>query len=365
MRGAGVATGRKAGESDGRNRLAGSHRVSPCHRREPGEQSVRPHLGDAALASAPHGVADHDLVSSYTVDKTVIDALLTAAVRWSEDSPVGFSYHWYEGDGRVDAGTATAVGQMLWHANWYHADGWVKATDQVEDVPEPVYVYEPLPGVPAPLVVLRLIDNYTYQTAGEPEEWRPTEPFGFVHALRGAAISRLPGYGDLPWTLGEADRDIYLRLGGSEPEVEPLPVDADDPDWVELNASLVGTGVPFEVMSPEERRKEAKIWSEPLLRGHWLARWPDSSRPAVVVTLHASDEAARAAFDHEVEIARQASTPRDSREILRRGQTVVMLATDHWNAAADDWLTQTRNVFADAEAMQLIPRRSPGANSGG
>jgi hypothetical protein len=170
-------------------------------------------------------VDDHEPVSSYTVNKAVIDALLTAAVRWSEDSPVGFSYHWHDGDGRVDAGTATAVGQLLWHANWYHADGWVKdaewARDQVEDVPEPVYEYEPLPGVPAPLVVLRLIDNYTYQTAGEPDEWRPTEPFGFVHALSRAAISRLPGYGDLPWTLGDEDRDIYLRPGGPEHEVEP------------------------------------------------------------------------------------------------------------------------------------------------
>ena len=202
-------------------------------------------------------------MSAYIVSKAVIDALVTAAVRWAEESPVGFKYYWHRGGRRVDAGTAAAVGQMLWHANWYRVDGWVndadRARDHVADVAdEPVYAYEPLPGVPAPLVVLRLIDNYVYQTAGEPEEWRRTEPFGFVDVLAGWAISRLPGYDTLPWTIGEQDRNIFLVHGGPEPDVEPLPVDTDDEEWVDLDALLNGSGVPFEAMSPKDRRTRAE-----------------------------------------------------------------------------------------------------------
>lgn len=144
---------------------------------------------------------------------------------------------------------------MLWHANWYHADGWVTDTDWAESdgvAAEPVYEYEPLPGVPDPLVVLRLIDNYVYQTAGEPEEWRPTEAFGFVHALRGVAIGRLLHDSDLPWTVGEDDRDIFLRYGGPDPE--PEQVDSDNPDGVELHTRLTATGIPFKATTPQERR---------------------------------------------------------------------------------------------------------------
>ena len=175
--------------------------------------------------AAVSAVDDHGPMSRYTVDKSVIDALVTAAVRWSEETPGGFSYHWHRGSRRVEATAATAVGQMLWHANWYAAGAWVEdaewAKDKVEDVPdEPAYEYDPLPGFPAPLVVLRLIDNYVYQTAGEPEEWRPSEPFGFVYALRNHAIGLLPGYKDLPWSIGPDGRDIFLRLGAPAPEVE-------------------------------------------------------------------------------------------------------------------------------------------------
>ena len=295
------------------------------------------------------------------MSKAVIDALVTAAVRWSDETPGGNSYHWHYGARRIDPGTATAIGQMLWHANWYMAEGAAKGL--VEGVPdEPVYEYQPLPGVPAPLVVLRLIEDYVYQTAAEPEEWWPTEAFGFVHALRGRAIQRLPGYKDLPGTIGEQDRDIYLRFGGPEPEAEPLPVDADDPEWVELNALLAGTGVPFEAMSPRERRRRADQANRPMLRGHWLARWPQAALPAVVVSLHATEQDARTGFDSNVERCRQLSGPRDAFEVLRRGCTVVVLAIDHWIPAADEWLDRVRAVFPDADARQDVPRRElPGS----
>jgi hypothetical protein len=158
-------------------------------------------------------------VSAYTVSKVVIDALMTAALRWSEETPGGLGYYWFGGGRRVESAAATPIGQMLWYTNWYHADGWFKDAEwfdsEVDEVPdEPVYEYDPLPGDPAPLVVLRLIDNYVYQTGGEPEDWRPTEAFGFVDMLRRVAIGKLPGYADLPWCFAEDDRDIFQRDAG-------------------------------------------------------------------------------------------------------------------------------------------------------
>lgn len=151
------------------------------------------------------------------VSKTTIDAMMTAAVRWAEETPGGVRYYWHHGSRSIDASSATAIGQMLWYANWYHAEGWFKEADwateeDLAEVPEePTYAYEPLPGEPDALVILGVIANYSYQTSGEPEGWRPSEPFGFIHALQNRAIARLPGFADLPWGLGNNDRDIFQR----------------------------------------------------------------------------------------------------------------------------------------------------------
>jgi hypothetical protein len=63
------------------------------------------------------GMDDHCHVR-YFVDKAVIDALVTAAVRWSEETPGDFSDHWHHGSRRVNTAAATTIGQMLWYANW-------------------------------------------------------------------------------------------------------------------------------------------------------------------------------------------------------------------------------------------------------
>lgn len=169
------------------------------------------------MAHAVRVLDDHHGVGAHMVSKTTIDAMMTAAVRWSEETPGGSRYYWHDGSRSIDASSATAIGQMLWSANWYRAGGWLKEADwateeDLAEIPEePTYEYEPLPGEPEALVVLRVIANYSYQTSGEPEEWRPSEPFGFIHALQSRAIGRLPGYADLPWGLGDNDRDIFQR----------------------------------------------------------------------------------------------------------------------------------------------------------
>jgi hypothetical protein len=295
-------------------------------------------------------VDDDDLVSSYTVSKAVIDALVTAAVKWAQDSAGGFRYHWQNGAVQVNGATATPIGQMLWHANWYHADGWVTDTDWAESdgvAAESVYEYVPLPGVPDPLLVLHLIDNYVYQTAGEPEEWRPTEAFGFVHALQGVAIGRLLHDSDLPWTLGEQDRDIFLRYGGPDPD--PEPVDSDNAHWMDLHTRLMATGIPFHAATPQELRgrKEA---DGSLLHGFWYAQGPDLGAATIQVRLHGTDQEAIDGFDLATKIAHQLLSPRRSTKVVRSGRTVLILVTDHSNSDLDEWLDRVRTIFPQADA---------------
>ncbi len=57
--------------------------------------------------------------------------------------------------------------------------------------------------------VLRALACYGYQTAGEPEEWRESEPYALVEYLTGAAVRRLPGSDDESWPI--EDRDVFLR----------------------------------------------------------------------------------------------------------------------------------------------------------
>ena len=139
-----------------------------------------------------------------------------------------------------------------------------------------------------------------------------------------------------------------------------MPADIEDPEWFQLDARLIDTGVPFEAMSLRERRMRAEQLDEPMLRGSWLARWPGSQLPAITIALCGTDREAAEGFDRAVWLARESSSPRDSREVLRRGRTILTLITDHWNPAADAWLTQVRGVFADADATQAVPRRLGG-----
>lgn len=284
-------------------------------------------------------------MSSYTVAKAVIDALVTAAVKWAEDVPGGFRYHWNHGAGQVNAATATQVGQMLWRANWKHAEGWALEAVRVESEqvpPKPVFKYEPLPGVPDPLIVLRLIENYVYQTADEPEQWRPTEAFGFVHALQSAAIGRLLRETELPWTLGENKRDVFLRYG--QPDPEPEPADYENPEWVSVNAKLSATGIPFKVDTPAERRNRAAD-DGTVPAGRWLTWPPDLGHALVMVGLYRREAEAEAAFATFTETAHFRLGPRFSVEVRRQGATVLVVHTDHWNPDLGVWLDRLRNEF--------------------
>jgi hypothetical protein len=71
---------------------------------------------------------------------------------------------------------ATDIGAMLWRYNYDVTEGWV-------DPPEvrwPGYQFERYPGEPNPVVVLKPIDFYGYQTADDPETYDVSLPA--IHA---------------------------------------------------------------------------------------------------------------------------------------------------------------------------------------
>ena len=118
---------------------------------------------------------------------------------------------------------------MLWRANWDAVESWVDREDRVMAEP-PDYVFEPLTGRPDPLLVLKQIAFYRYQTSGdEDQQWLLSEPAAFLDALTQSAIVRLPGEDDRPWIVEDGVRDLFVRFGGPDPDGAPVPPDADDP----------------------------------------------------------------------------------------------------------------------------------------
>lgn len=71
--------------------------------------------------------------------------------------------------------------------------------------------FDELTGVAEPLVVLKALACHRHQTAGDPEEWRESEPAALVGRLESEAIPRLPAWEDRPgWPIEDPD---VLRAG--------------------------------------------------------------------------------------------------------------------------------------------------------
>ncbi|BCJ71402.1 hypothetical protein CS0771_09460 [Catellatospora sp. IY07-71] len=152
-------------------------------------------------------------MSANFLPKTHIDALVTAALWWG-DPDRGFRYH-HGGPRHVTRENATRVGRMLWQANWDWTMGWVDPADYDDEDGDlrselEGYVFEELPGEPNPLLVLRALACYVYQTAtDEPDVWRTGEAATFVDYLQAQAVRRLPGIETMPWYVEQ--RDAFLR----------------------------------------------------------------------------------------------------------------------------------------------------------
>ena len=93
--------------------------------------------------------------------------------------------------------TASRVGAMLWGENMRSVDArYSEANDR--EVYE--YRHDDRRNLD-PVVVLKLIDCYEYQSCETGEEWDASEAHAYCEALRRAMIRRLPGYETAPWGL--------------------------------------------------------------------------------------------------------------------------------------------------------------------
>ncbi|MDF2145345.1 hypothetical protein [Knoellia sp. p5-6-4] len=125
--------------------------------------------------------------------KVHIDYLVTVALAWPR--PWGpFDFAGPEGVNLVvTPDTATAVGDLLWRANYeWAADG--------EDYPGYRFEASALPI--EPVRALRALSGYEGNVYVHAAEAR-LGALGFVDYLRSVAISRLPGWDDLPWIIGD------------------------------------------------------------------------------------------------------------------------------------------------------------------
>jgi hypothetical protein len=139
--------------------------------------------------------------------KVHIDALVTAALHWAQ--PEGFRYRrlMTMSMKTLTRANADQVGQMLWRANWEQTEEWADPADRI--LPEmPSYAFEERPGTPDPVVVLNTISCYRYQTAGDPEDFEPSEECGFLEWVTAAAVQQLPGMASAPWLI--EDRNVFL-----------------------------------------------------------------------------------------------------------------------------------------------------------
>ncbi len=122
-------------------------------------------------------------MSAYVLPKVHIDALLTAALQWgTQHNPGGFGYRRPRTTlmQYLTRDNADDVGRMLWEANWQATEGtdgrWLGDERDTADMPP--YTFEELPGDADPLVVLKAVSCYDYQTGGDPEQFEDSEAYG-------------------------------------------------------------------------------------------------------------------------------------------------------------------------------------------
>ncbi len=156
-------------------------------------------------------------MSAFIVDDIHIHALLEAGLadqrygplRWfAPEEPIGPEDHepgqpWgptaIESANRrrreLTSETASIVGMMLVAQNYASVNYRYAEKDE-----EPIYRYKPLAGYPNPVIVLKAIDCYEYQSCETPD-WEETEAHAFCQSLRKRMIHHLPGYDDAPWDI--------------------------------------------------------------------------------------------------------------------------------------------------------------------
>lgn len=157
-------------------------------------------------------------MSSWAVDKTHIDLLITAGLTFPGRSLPGGTLTWMHQDRRAELTRegADSIGGKLWaenHASVHYTypddadgpDGSLPGPTGFEGVHTLTYTFQRIPGVLDPVVVLKQIACYEYQSCDH-DNWLASEAAAITAALRSSAIRVLPGYDDAPWGLSDRMR---------------------------------------------------------------------------------------------------------------------------------------------------------------
>jgi hypothetical protein len=142
------------------------------------------------------------IMSAYVVGHDHIDALLTFA---TADDPQSFgpiSYRLEPTGNRVEITTlnATEIGRKLLTENERSVNHRYPGDD---DLPGTIgeeaagYTFRPWAKAPDAIAILKGCDCFDYQ-ACETDDYRASDAFRIIDAIRARAISRLPGYTNAP-----------------------------------------------------------------------------------------------------------------------------------------------------------------------
>jgi hypothetical protein len=135
-------------------------------------------------------------MSAFLVELAHIDVLVRAGL--STVLPYDTTLQWLDDVGdrqELTPATAGRTGAMLIAANMASVN-YRYTRDDVE----PVYLHTDRPFRPDPVVVLKAIACFEYQSC-EPPGWHDSEASSFCVNLRARMIHRLPGYDDAPWVI--------------------------------------------------------------------------------------------------------------------------------------------------------------------
>ena len=196
-------------------------------------------------------------MSRWILSKADVDAYVTIALRWTERGDIARLPEPARSVLTVTLATASDVGQRLWYGNVrgfidFDESAFLDDPGTWEDIQQTrtwwesvtPYVFEEFPGQPHPETAMKRAQYYSYQSAGDhwdewfldglegpPWEavfttavkWHALRQLGLVHShtvpddpfaeeLRVELHGR-PVFDASGWGLGEADRNLFLRLG--------------------------------------------------------------------------------------------------------------------------------------------------------
>jgi hypothetical protein len=136
-------------------------------------------------------------MSAFVVDNAHIDALVT----YAGDHHVSYYLNHRT---VIDAGNASEIGQKLLDENVRSVNYRYRETDKAER-----YEFKRWTRPLQAITVIKAIECLDYQSC-ETDDWRQTEAFAILQAIKDAAIENLPGYkaayDAAPWGMQESMR---------------------------------------------------------------------------------------------------------------------------------------------------------------